>query len=147
LFRVCIEISTALENTDSLGRAFEAIAKSLESEGKLTEATEYLEKFAEISLNSKQDRNLEKACMCLGTILNSRKQYDGACVHFERAYEIACNLASVPKLQKTQVCAGSARALGMMQTYHMIIENPGRQNIQKIISWKERREDNFSAAS
>lgn len=53
----------------------------------------------------------------------------------------------MPKLQKAQVCAGSARALGMMQTYHMIIENPGRQNIQKIISWKERREDNFSAAT
>ncbi|XP_056114771.1 tetratricopeptide repeat protein 29 [Rhinichthys klamathensis goyatoka] len=146
LFSVYIEISTTLENTDSLGRAYEAIAKSLESEGNLTEATEYLEKFAEISLNSKQDRNLEKACMCLGTILNSRNQYDEACVHFERAYEIACNLASVPRLQKAQVCASSARALGMMQTYHMIIENPGRQNIQKTISWKERREDSFSAA-
>ncbi|XP_077060951.1 tetratricopeptide repeat protein 29 isoform X1 [Siphateles boraxobius] len=147
LFSVYFEISTTLENTDNLGRAYEAIAKSLESEGKLTEATEYLEKFAEISLNSKQDRNLEKACMCLGTILNSRNQYDGACEHFERAYEIACNLASVPRLQKTQVCVGCARALSMMQTYHMIIENPGRQNIQKIISWKERREDNFSAAT
>ncbi|XP_051722441.1 tetratricopeptide repeat protein 29 isoform X2 [Ctenopharyngodon idella] len=146
-FSMHLEISTTLENTDSLGRAYEAIAKSLESEGKLTEATEYLEKFAEISLNSKQDRNLEKAYMCLGTILNSGKQYDGACVHFEYAYETACNLASVPRLQKAQVCAGSAHALSMMQAYHALIVTLGRQNMQKIISWKERKEDNFSATS
>ncbi|XP_067305932.1 tetratricopeptide repeat protein 29 isoform X2 [Pseudorasbora parva] len=146
-FSLYLEISTTLENTDSLGRAYEAIAKSLESEGKLAEATEYLEKFAEISLNSKQDRNLKKAYMCLGTILISRKQYDGACVHFERAYEIACNQASVPRLQKAQVCVGAARALSMMQTYRMLIATHRRRNLQKVISWKERREDNFSAKS
>uniref|UniRef100_A0A673K2U8 Tetratricopeptide repeat protein 29 n=1 Tax=Sinocyclocheilus rhinocerous TaxID=307959 RepID=A0A673K2U8_9TELE len=144
-FSVCMEISTILENADSLGRAYEAIAKSLESEGKLTEATEYLEKFAEISLSSKQDRNLEKACMCLGNILSLRKRYDGAHEHFGRAYEIACNLASVVRLQKARVCAGSARALSMMQTYHRLIETPGRQNIKRIISWKKRRHDSLSA--
>lgn len=85
--------------------------------------------------------------MCLCAYLCTQKQYDGACVHFERAYEIACNLASVPRLQKAQVCAGSARALSMMQTYHALIVTLGRQNIKKIISWKERREDNFSATS
>ncbi|XP_050987161.1 tetratricopeptide repeat protein 29 isoform X1 [Labeo rohita] len=138
-FSVCMEISTTLENADSLGRAYEAIAKSLESEGKLTEATEYLEKFVEISLNSRQDRNLEKAYMCLGNILSLRKQYDGAHEHFGRAYEIACNLASLVRLQKAQVCAGSARALSMMQAYHRLIETPGRQEIKRIISWKERR--------
>ncbi|XP_058601863.1 tetratricopeptide repeat protein 29 isoform X2 [Onychostoma macrolepis] len=143
-FSVCMEISTTLENTDSLGRAYEAIAKSLESEGKVTEATEYLEKFAEISLNSKQDRNLEKACMCLGNILSLR-QYDGAHEHFGRAYEIACKLESVDRLQKARVCAGSARALSMMQTYHRLIETPGRQNIKRIISWKKRRHDSLSA--
>ncbi|XP_042596342.1 tetratricopeptide repeat protein 29 isoform X1 [Cyprinus carpio] len=144
-FSVCMEISTILENADSMGRAYEAIAKSLESEGKLTEATEYLEKFAEISLSSKQDRNLEKACMCLGNILSLRKQYDGAYEHFGRAYEIACYLASVARLQKARVCAGSARALSMMQTYHRLIETPGRQNIKRIISWKKRRDGSLSA--
>ncbi|XP_073704045.1 tetratricopeptide repeat protein 29 [Garra rufa] len=144
-FSVCLEIFTTLENTDSLGGAYEAIAKSLESEGKLTEATEYLEKFAEISLKSKQDRNLEKASMCLGNILSLRKQYDGAHEHFGHAYEIACNLASVTRLQKAQVCAGSAHALSMMQTYHGLIETPGRPEIKRIISWKKRRNDTLSA--
>ncbi|KAL1258844.1 hypothetical protein QQF64_009421 [Cirrhinus molitorella] len=143
-FSVCMEISTTLENTDSLGGTYEAIAKSLESEGKLTEATEFLERFAEISLKSKQDRNLEKASMCLGNILSLRKQYDGAYEHFGRAYEIACNLVSA-RLQKAQVCAGSARALSMMQAYHRLIETPGRQKIDRIISWKKRRNDTLSA--
>ncbi|XP_051574013.1 tetratricopeptide repeat protein 29 [Myxocyprinus asiaticus] len=140
---VYMEISTALEDTDSLGRAYKAIAKSLKSEGKITEAIEYLEKFAEISLSNKQDRNLERAYMCLGTILNSRRQYDEARVYFERAYEVACNLASVPRLQKAQVCVGSARALSMLQAYHKHIETSGHQNIQRIINWKEKREDTF----
>ncbi|XP_043116346.1 tetratricopeptide repeat protein 29 [Puntigrus tetrazona] len=145
-FSICMEISTTLGNTDSLGRAYEAIAKSLQSEGKLTEATEYLEKFAEVS-QSKQDRNLEKAYMCLGNILSSRKQYDGAREHFGRAYEIACNLASVARLRKAQVCTGSARALGVMQTYHRLIETPARQNIQEIFSWKQRRRQSSSVPS
>uniref|UniRef100_A0A8C2AX51 Tetratricopeptide repeat protein 29 n=1 Tax=Cyprinus carpio TaxID=7962 RepID=A0A8C2AX51_CYPCA len=123
-FSVCMEISTILENADSMGRAYEAIAKSLESEGKLTEATEYLEKFAEISLSSKQDRNLEKACMCLGNILSLRS-------------------CSIPVYLHVYFC--SARALSMMQTYHRLIETPGRQNIKRIISWKKRRDGSLSA--
>nr|XP_055067983.1 tetratricopeptide repeat protein 29 isoform X3 [Misgurnus anguillicaudatus]XP_055067984.1 tetratricopeptide repeat protein 29 isoform X3 [Misgurnus anguillicaudatus] len=141
---VYMEISTELKDMDNLGRAYGAIAKSLESEGKQTEAIQYLEKFAEISISNKRDRNLENAYRCLGSILNSKRQYDESRVYFERAYEIACNMASVPGLQKAQVYVGTARALSILQVYNKHIETCGRQSIQKIIKWKERRENSFS---
>lgn len=81
----------------------------------------------------------------LRVYFRTQKQYDGASEHFGRAYEIACNLESKDRQQKARVCAGSARALSMMQTYHRLIEIPGRQNIKRIISWKKRRRLSLSA--
>ncbi|CAB1345657.1 unnamed protein product, partial [Coregonus sp. 'balchen'] len=74
-----MEISTALGDAGGLGKAYKAIAKSLESEGKLSETVQYLEKFAEVSQSNNQYLNLEEACMYLGVIFNSRGQYKKGC--------------------------------------------------------------------
>ncbi|XP_056331906.1 tetratricopeptide repeat protein 29 [Danio aesculapii] len=140
-FSSYMEISLTLENADSLGRAHEAMAKCLESEGKITEAIELLERFAETCLNSKQDKNLEIAYMSLGNILRSQKRYDAACVYYERAYELACLEGCPRRVQKAQVCLGSVRALSGLHAYSRLIQD---QNLHALIAWKDRREDSFS---
>ncbi|RXM31068.1 hypothetical protein EOD39_7299 [Acipenser ruthenus] len=67
-----MEISTALGDSNGLGKAFEAMAKALESQGKITESVKYLEKFIQVAKSSDQSRSLQDACMCLGVIYNNR---------------------------------------------------------------------------
>ncbi|KAI4886193.1 hypothetical protein NFI96_024032, partial [Prochilodus magdalenae] len=67
-----VEISTALEDSESLGKAYKAIAKSLESEGKLNETIQYLQKYADVSQENNHAQALQDACMCLGSIQSSR---------------------------------------------------------------------------
>ncbi|MBN3297166.1 TTC29 protein, partial [Amia calva] len=140
-----MEISTALGDNDGLGKACKAIAKSLESEGKVSESIEYLEKCVEVSQGS--DQSLEEACMCLGIIFNSRGQYDKACEYYEKAYKIAKNLKDLPLLQKAQVYLGSAKAHNMMTAFSSHIEATGHVNTEKLLAWKESRNDMFNDPS
>ncbi|XP_017566941.1 tetratricopeptide repeat protein 29 isoform X2 [Pygocentrus nattereri] len=136
-----VEISTALEDTASVGRAYKAIAQSLESEGKLNETIQYLQKYAEISEEINQDQGLQDACMCLGSIQSSRGEYVSACEYFIRAYAIACDLGSVPLLQKAQVSLGITRAHSMLRTYSSLVANNEPQSLLTLIRWKETREE------
>lgn len=70
-------------------------------------------------------------------------QYDETYVYLKRAYEIACNMASVSRVQKAQLRVGTSRALSMVQAYFKNIEMSRWQSIQKIIEWKEKRQGNF----
>ncbi|XP_030630787.1 tetratricopeptide repeat protein 29 [Chanos chanos] len=141
---IYMEISKILSDANNVGKAYKAIAKSLESEDKLTETIQSLEKFAEVSQNSDQQQNLIEAYMSLGMSFNSRGQYDQSCQYFEQAYETACALESVPLLHKAQVCLASARAHRMLRAYIIHVEAGGRQSVQRLISWKESRQDTFN---
>ncbi|KAK6291626.1 hypothetical protein J4Q44_G00374100 [Coregonus suidteri] len=142
-----MEISTALGDAGGLGKAYKAIAKSLESEGKLSETVQYLEKFAEVSQSNNQYLNLEEACMYLGVIFNSRGQYKKGCTYFERGYEIACDLGDVPLLQRAQVFVGSARAHSMIRNYSRYVETASHGDLLHLTGWKESREDVFTDAT
>ncbi|XP_028973645.2 tetratricopeptide repeat protein 29 isoform X2 [Esox lucius] len=139
-----LEISTLLGDADRLGKAYKAIAKSLECEGKLNETLQYLEKFAEVSQSNNQHHHLEEACMCLGVIFTSRGQYDRGCAYFERAYEIARDLDEVPLVQRAQVCVGSAKAHSLIRKFSHHIETASHSNLRLLTAWKDRREDVFS---
>ncbi|XP_052353984.1 tetratricopeptide repeat protein 29 isoform X1 [Oncorhynchus keta] len=139
-----MEMSTALGDAGGLGKAYKAIAKSLESEGKLSETVQYLEKFAEVSQGNNQYHNLEEACMCLGVIFNSRGQYERGCTYFERGYEIARDLEEVPLLQRAQVFVGSARAYSMIRKYSRSIETASHSDLLLLTGWKESRQNVFT---
>ncbi|XP_072553173.1 tetratricopeptide repeat protein 29 isoform X2 [Salminus brasiliensis] len=136
-----VEISTALGDSDSVGKAYRAFAKSLEGEGEVTESLQYLQKYAEISQESNQDQNLQDACMCLGSIHSSRGEFDRACEYFIRAYEIAGRLGSVPLLQKAQACVGIAQAHSMLRDYSALVVDNRPQSISTLIRWKAHRQE------
>ncbi|XP_066528318.1 tetratricopeptide repeat protein 29 [Hoplias malabaricus] len=138
---MCVEISKSLGDTDSVGRAYKAISKSLESECNMNETIQYLEKYVEISQESNQNQNLQDACMGLGSIYSSIGEFDGSCEYFKQAYEVACGLGSMPLLQKAQVCVGTSKAHSILQTYaaHVVDNTP--KSIQTLIRWKETREE------
>ncbi|XP_055757350.1 tetratricopeptide repeat protein 29-like, partial [Salvelinus fontinalis] len=139
-----MEMSTALGDAGGLGKAYKAVAKSLESEGKLSETVQYLEKFAEVSQANHQYHNLEEACMCLGVIFNSRGQYERGCTYFERGYEIARDLEEVSLLQRAQVFVGSARAYSMIRRYSRSVETASHSDLLHLTGWKESRENVFT---
>ncbi|KAL4618147.1 tetratricopeptide repeat protein 29 isoform X1 [Arapaima gigas] len=143
---IYMEISTELGDHESLGKAYKAIAQSLESEGKFQELTEFLEKFVEVSSRNTQDRNLVEACMYLGVIYRSRGEYDKGCKYLQRAYDVGCRLNDLPLLQKVQVHLGSARAHQMMMTYSRHIEVTSSVDIWKLLAWKDSRDNAFCIA-
>ncbi|XP_053337869.1 tetratricopeptide repeat protein 29 [Clarias gariepinus] len=112
-----MEISTALGDMESLGKAQKAIAKSLKSEGKINDTIKHLQKYLEVCRENNQHENLQDAYMCLGSLHMSRAEYEQGCEDFTRAFEMACSLNSKPCIQKAQVCAGIARAHSLLQGY------------------------------
>ncbi|KAM6949239.1 tetratricopeptide repeat protein 29 [Aplochiton taeniatus] len=138
---IAMEISSSLKDTDSLGKSYKAIAKSMESEGKLGETVQYLEKFAAVSQSTNQLHNLEEACMCLGVIFSARGQYARACEHFEKGYDIACTMGEGPLLQRGQVLVGTARAHSMIRKYSAQVEEATPTALKQLIDWKEKRKN------
>ncbi|XP_028932168.1 tetratricopeptide repeat protein 29 isoform X2 [Ornithorhynchus anatinus] len=67
-----IEISTALGDNVGLGKGYEAIAKVLESQGKLTEALVYLEKYVKIAESSNECQSIVEGCTMLGEIYSAQ---------------------------------------------------------------------------
>ncbi|KPP70931.1 tetratricopeptide repeat protein 29-like [Scleropages formosus] len=143
---IYMEISSALGDHESLGKAYKAIAQSLESEGKFGELTEFLEKFVKVSSGNSQNRNLVEACMYLGVIYRSRGEYDKGCTYLQRAYDIGCGLNDLPLLQKVQVHLGSARAHHMMMAYSRHVEEAQPLDIRKLLAWKDSRSNDFYSA-
>ncbi|XP_060792783.1 tetratricopeptide repeat protein 29-like [Neoarius graeffei] len=138
-----MEIATALGDMESISKAYKAIAKSLESGGKISDAIKHLEKYLEVCRKNDQHENLLDAYMCLGSIHMSRAQYKQSSEYFTQAFEKACSLNLEPSIQKAQVCLGIAQAHSILRVYatHLQINRP--QNISTLVSWKETREDKF----
>nr|KAF6402806.1 tetratricopeptide repeat domain 29 [Rousettus aegyptiacus] len=66
------KISTDLDDDLSLGRAYEAIARVLQSQGEMTEAINYLKKVVNISQNNFQWLDVVRASTMLGDIYNKK---------------------------------------------------------------------------
>ncbi|KAJ1216604.1 hypothetical protein NDU88_004205, partial [Pleurodeles waltl] len=65
-----MKIVEELNDIVGLGQAYEAIAKSLQSQGKIFESIQYLEKFIEIAKSNNLCESLIEACTYLGEIFN-----------------------------------------------------------------------------
>ncbi|XP_071369687.1 tetratricopeptide repeat protein 29 [Centroberyx affinis] len=80
-FTMYTKTCSALQDADGLGKACKAMAKSMESEGKVDEAVQYLEKFADVSRSNGLQHNLLDACMSLGNIYCARALVGSARAH------------------------------------------------------------------
>ncbi|CAB1440206.1 unnamed protein product [Pleuronectes platessa] len=106
----CMQICGTMQDADGLGKAYKAMAKSMESEGNTDETVHCLEKLVDITRSTGQQDNLADACLCLGNIYYNTHQYSRACEFFLQGFEVACGIGNVDLLQKAQVLLGCARA-------------------------------------
>ncbi|XP_074252946.1 tetratricopeptide repeat protein 29 isoform X1 [Saimiri boliviensis] len=135
------KISTDLDDDLSLGRAYEAIAKVLQSQGEMTEAIKYLEKVVKIARNNFQSLDFVRASTMLGDIYNEKGHYKKASECFQQAFDATLELVSMPLMDETKVHYGIAKAHQMMLTVNNYIESADLTSLNSLLSWKEHRGD------
>ncbi|KAM7376960.1 hypothetical protein PAMA_013645 [Pampus argenteus] len=138
-FNTCMQICGTLQDPDGLGRAYKAMAKSTQSEGNIDETLQYLEKLADISRSNGLQHNLADACLCLGNIYYTSRQYERACQYFLQGYEVACKLGDVALLQKAQVSVACARTHSLIRKYSADVESATPAALRRLLAWKETR--------
>ncbi|KAM4706608.1 tetratricopeptide repeat protein 29 [Discoglossus pictus] len=139
-----MEISKTLGDNVGLGKAYEAMAKALESQGKILESVEYLEHFIEIAKRSNLCQSLVETCLCLGDIFNARGDYEKACQYFAEAYESAVSINEIPLIEEAQVYYGTAKAHRMMLAVNRLTGSADYVSIQNLLAWKANRSDMLS---
>ncbi|KAF6307378.1 tetratricopeptide repeat domain 29 [Rhinolophus ferrumequinum] len=133
------EISTDLDDELGLGRAYEAIAKVLQSQGEMTEAIKYLKQVVKILRNNFQFLDAVKASTMLGDIYNEKGYYNKASAYFQQAFDTTAELINIPLMEETKVHYGIAKAHQMMQTVNNYIESADLTSLGCLLSWKESR--------
>ncbi|XP_019586281.2 tetratricopeptide repeat protein 29 [Rhinolophus sinicus] len=133
------EISTDLDDELGLGRAYEAIAKVLQSQGEMTEAIKYLKQVVKILRNNFQFLDAVKASTMLGDIYNEKGYYNKASAYFQQAFDTTAELTNIPLMEETKVHYGIAKAHQMMLTINNYIESADLTSLDYLLSWKESR--------
>uniref|UniRef100_A0A8D0GRY7 Tetratricopeptide repeat protein 29 n=1 Tax=Sphenodon punctatus TaxID=8508 RepID=A0A8D0GRY7_SPHPU len=133
---IYIEISTALCDSVGLGKAYQAIAKVLVSQEKVTEAIKYLEKFVDIAKSAHHSRSLVNACTFLGNIYNERVS-----IRFRNYAMFANALTDLPLVDETKAYYGIAKAHNMMVAVNSHTEAVDHVTIEYLLAWKENRSD------
>ncbi|KAG8453942.1 hypothetical protein GDO86_000532, partial [Hymenochirus boettgeri] len=139
-----MEISEEMGDNVGLGKAYEAMAKGLESQGKILESVKYLENFIEIAKSNNLINSLAETYSCLGDIFNSSGNYEKACHYFSQAYETALKLNDLPLIEETQVQYGIAKAHKMMLAVSRFTDCADCTSIGYLLEWKMNRSDMFS---
>ncbi|XP_030743062.2 tetratricopeptide repeat protein 29 [Echinops telfairi] len=133
------KISEDLDDELSLGRAYEAIAKVLQSQREIQGAIKCLKKVLEIARNTFQNLNIVRASTMLGDIYNEKGFYSKASEYFQQAFDTTGELAIVPLMEETKVHYGIAKAHQMMLTMSNYIESEDITSLGYLLSWKESR--------
>ncbi|XP_015456172.1 tetratricopeptide repeat protein 29 [Pteropus alecto] len=141
VFNTYGEISTNLDDDLSLGRAYEAIARVLQSQGEMTEAIKYLKKVVKISQNNFQWLDVVRASTMLGDIYNKKGCYNKASEYFQQAFDTTAELTNIPLMDETKVHYGIAKAHQMMRTVSNYVESADLASLDYLLSWKESRSD------
>ncbi|XP_072232284.1 tetratricopeptide repeat protein 29 [Leuresthes tenuis] len=138
-FNTCIKIYSSLEDAEGLVKTYKAMAKSLESEGKIDETLQCLEKSADISRSSGLQNKLADICLTLGNIYYNTSQYVRAYDYFLQGYEVACHTGDLALLQKAQVMVGSTCAVPLIRKYSYDMESASSTALKRLVAWKETR--------
>ncbi|XP_053757187.1 tetratricopeptide repeat protein 29 isoform X2 [Panthera pardus] len=133
------KISIDLEDDLNLGRAYEAIAKVLQSQGKMPEAIKYLKKVVEIARNNFQSLDVVRASTMLGDIYNEKGYYNKASEYFQQAFDTTAELRNMRHVDETKVHYGIAKAHQIMLTINNYIESEDLTSLDYLLSWKENR--------
>uniref|UniRef100_A0A8B9P000 Tetratricopeptide repeat protein 29 n=1 Tax=Apteryx owenii TaxID=8824 RepID=A0A8B9P000_APTOW len=141
ILNTSVKIFTALCDSAGLGRAYEAIAKILVSQGKVAETVTYLEEFVKAAENAHLSGSLVDACVLLGNLCNERGYYNEAFEYFSRAFEAANTLSSLPLVDETKTYYGIARAHKMMVAVNNHTEAADLVSMKYLLAWKENRSD------
>ncbi|KAM6440820.1 tetratricopeptide repeat protein 29 isoform 1-T1 [Liasis olivaceus] len=139
-----LEISKLLEDYVGLGRAYQAIAQVLVSQGQIAEAIMYLEKFMNIAKKVQLNQSLVDACTFLGNIYNESGNYYKACEYFNQAFEAANALSDLALVSETKVYCGIGKAHSLMVKVNTHTEAADPINIKYLLDWKENRSDMFA---
>ncbi|GAA6228373.1 tetratricopeptide repeat protein 29 [Lates japonicus] len=138
-FNSSMQICGTLQDADGLGKAYKAMAKSMESEGNIDETVRCLEKLIDVTRSNGLQHNLADACICLGNIYYNMGQYSRACDCFLQGYKVSCNIGDVALLQRAQVWVASARAHSMIRKYSTDVESASPAALRRLVVWKETR--------
>ncbi|XP_008584983.1 PREDICTED: tetratricopeptide repeat protein 29 [Galeopterus variegatus] len=133
------KISADLDDDLSLGRAYEAIAKVLQSQGEMTEAITYLKKVVSITKDNFQSLDIVRSSTMLGDIYNKKGDYSKASEYFQEAFDATVELMNMPLMDETKVHYGIAKAHDMMLMVNNCIESANLTSLQSLLSWKENR--------
>ncbi|XP_024591948.1 tetratricopeptide repeat protein 29 [Neophocaena asiaeorientalis asiaeorientalis] len=134
-------ISADLDDDVSLGRAYEATAKVLQSQGQMAEAVKYLKKMVKIARKKFQSLDFVRASTMLGDIYNEKGYYNKASEYFQQAFDTTAELTNIPLMDETKVHYGIAKAHQMMLTINSYIESADLTSLDYLLSWKENRSD------
>ncbi|XP_032488716.1 tetratricopeptide repeat protein 29 [Phocoena sinus] len=134
-------ISADLDDDLSLGRAYEATAKVLQSQGQMAEAVKYLKKMVKIARKKFQSLDFVRASTMLGDIYNEKGYYNKASEYFQQAFDTTAELTNIPLMDETKVHYGIAKAHQMMLTINSYIESADLTSLDCLLSWKENRSD------
>ncbi|XP_026178772.1 tetratricopeptide repeat protein 29 [Mastacembelus armatus] len=138
-FSTSMQICGTRQDADGLGKAYKAMAKSLESEGNIDGTVRLLEELTDISRSNGLQYNLVDACLCLGNIFFTMGQYKRASESFLQGYEVACHVGDVALLQKAQALVASARAHALIGGYSADVAAATPTALQRLLAWKETR--------
>uniref|UniRef100_A0A663NE88 Tetratricopeptide repeat protein 29 n=1 Tax=Athene cunicularia TaxID=194338 RepID=A0A663NE88_ATHCN len=141
ILNTAVKIFTALCDSAGLGRAYAAIAKILESQGKAAETMKYLGEFMKVAENTHLSQSLVDACVLLGNIYNERGKYSEALEYFSQASEAAKALNNLPLVDETKTYCGIAKAHKLMVAFNSHIEAEDPVSLKYLLAWKENRSD------
>ncbi|XP_022259185.1 tetratricopeptide repeat protein 29 isoform X1 [Canis lupus familiaris] len=139
VFNTYSKISTDLDDDLSLGRAYEAIAKVLQSQGEMTEAIKYLKKVVKIARKNFQSLDVVRASTMLGAIYNEKGYYNKASEYFQQAFDTTAELTNLRQMDETKVHYGIAKAHQIMPRVNNYIESADLTSLDFLLSWKESR--------
>ncbi|KAM9836871.1 tetratricopeptide repeat protein 29 [Aulostomus maculatus] len=117
-FSTCMLIYRTLQDANGLARTYRAMAKLSESNG------------------LKHIR--ADACLSLGDIYYTRRQYTRACQYFLQGYDLAYSVGDVMQLQRAQVLVANARAHAFIRRYSADTVSATPSALQRLLAWKER---------
>ncbi|XP_069782483.1 tetratricopeptide repeat protein 29 isoform X3 [Narcine bancroftii] len=141
-----VDLSSSMDDDVGLGKAYEALAMALLSIGYSSEALEYLKTFLGLAEKCDDKLSLVDACKFLGIMYNNLGQYDVACEYIWRGYEIAVTLGNLHLVEIMQVHFGIYKTHAMMSTYCHHVEAAGHVNLERLMTWKDRRINLFNVS-
>ncbi|XP_068443639.1 tetratricopeptide repeat protein 29 [Clinocottus analis] len=137
-FKCCLEMCTALQDADGMGKCYKAIA----SQGKNThDKLQCLEMMAAIYRSSGSQLHQADALLCLGNIYFKMSEYDRACEYFLQSYKLSCELEDLSLLEKAQVSLASARALSLIGEHRADLEASSNVGLRCLVIQKEARRE------